>query len=274
MAQTKIYPSTQAQVQAVQNTVDEINSKIVTPTYQVKTVMPSNVQQTIQADTGYTALSGVVVNPIAALMPDNLEDFIMHKNEDFFTLSLDGEIPHYACYEQLKLKEVYGNLTGTIGEYSFGYCRNLSHVETKNVTHVSSGSFFECTSLNSIDLRNSDNVGINCFFNCTALIAVDVRNVLDISIQGFSGCLSLILVDCTSCTTPPTIQANTFNNTNDGFRVAVANDTEKALFQSATNWSTRASQIYTVAEIEAIVGMTYDEYYLQIFGHARNEVQT
>ena len=28
MAQTKIYPSTQAQVQAVQNTVDEINSKV------------------------------------------------------------------------------------------------------------------------------------------------------------------------------------------------------------------------------------------------------
>ena len=28
MAQTKIYPSTQAQVQAVQNTVDEINSRV------------------------------------------------------------------------------------------------------------------------------------------------------------------------------------------------------------------------------------------------------
>lgn len=28
MAQIKIYPSTQAQVQAVQNTVDEINSKV------------------------------------------------------------------------------------------------------------------------------------------------------------------------------------------------------------------------------------------------------
>lgn len=28
MTQTKIYPSTQAQVQAVQNTVDEINAKI------------------------------------------------------------------------------------------------------------------------------------------------------------------------------------------------------------------------------------------------------
>jgi len=39
MAQTKIYPSTQAQVQAVQNTVDEINSKI-TPQFSLSQVIP------------------------------------------------------------------------------------------------------------------------------------------------------------------------------------------------------------------------------------------
>lgn len=39
MAQTKIYPSTQAQVQAVQDTVDEINSKI-TPQFSLSQVIP------------------------------------------------------------------------------------------------------------------------------------------------------------------------------------------------------------------------------------------
>ena len=39
MAQVKIYPSTQAQVQAVQNTVDEINSKI-TPQFSLSQVIP------------------------------------------------------------------------------------------------------------------------------------------------------------------------------------------------------------------------------------------
>jgi hypothetical protein len=39
MAQTKIYPSTQAQVQAVKNTVDEINSKI-TPQFSLSQVIP------------------------------------------------------------------------------------------------------------------------------------------------------------------------------------------------------------------------------------------
>ena len=39
MAQTKIYPSTQAQVQVVQTTVDEINSKI-TPQFSLSQVIP------------------------------------------------------------------------------------------------------------------------------------------------------------------------------------------------------------------------------------------
>jgi len=39
MAQTKIYPSTQAQVQVVQDTVDEINSKI-TPQFSLSQVIP------------------------------------------------------------------------------------------------------------------------------------------------------------------------------------------------------------------------------------------
>lgn len=39
MAQTKIYPSTQAQVQTVQSTVDEINSKI-TPQFSLSQVIP------------------------------------------------------------------------------------------------------------------------------------------------------------------------------------------------------------------------------------------
>lgn len=39
MAQTKIYPSTQAQVQAVQSTVDEINAKIA-PQLDLSKVIP------------------------------------------------------------------------------------------------------------------------------------------------------------------------------------------------------------------------------------------
>ena len=228
MGQTKIYPSTQAQVQAVQNTVNEINSKIVTPSYEVKVENPSNIQKTVTPSPGYTALSAVVINPIAALMPENLEDFIMRNDQmENFSISVNGSIPDYACYMQKKLVAVYGDLSGTIG----------------------GSAFYGCTNLQSVDMRNVTSIGSSAFYNCA----------------------NLQLVDCTSCTTPPTIQGNTFVSTNNSFRVVAATDTEKALFQAATNWSVRASQIYTVAEIEALVGMTYDEYYLQIFGHARND---
>lgn len=273
MAQTKIYPSTQAQVQAVQSTVDEINSKIVTPHYQVKTVTPSNIQQTVQADSGYTALSGVVVNPIAALMPENLEDFIMRNDQmENFSISVNGSIPDYACYMQKKLVAVYGDLSGTIGGSAFDGCTELQTINTMNVTSIGADVFHHCPSLQTIDTRNITSIGNHAFNSCTSLRTIDMRNATLIGSSAFNSCSNLQLVDCTSCTTPPTIQSNTFQSTNNSFRVVVATNTEKALFQAATNWSARASQIYTVAEIEAIVGMTYDEYYLQIFGHARNEV--
>ena len=203
MGQTKIYPSTQAQVQAVQNTVNEINSKIVTPSYEVKVENPSNIQKTVTPSPGYTAAA------------------------------------------------VYGDLSGTIG----------------------ANAFQNCTSLQSIDARNVILIGSGAFQSCASLQSVDARNVTSISSSAFQSCASLQLIDCTSCTTPPTIYISTFNNTNNSFMVVVATDTEKALFQAATNWSAIASRIYTVAEIEALVGMTYDEYYLQCFGHPRNEVQ-
>ena len=274
MAQTKIYPSTQAQVQAVQSTVDEINSKIVTPTYQVKTVTPSNVQQTVQADSGYTALSGVVVNPIATLMPDNLEDFIMRNDRmENFSISINGSIPDYACYSQIHLAAVYGDLNGTISNNAFYNCTNLQTIDARNVTSIGPSAFQSCASLQTIDARNVTSIGGGVFRACASLQNIDARNVTSIGPSAFQSCASLQLIDCTSCTAPPTIQSNTFQDTNNNFKVAVVTDTEKALFQAATNWSARASQIYTVAEIEALVGMTYDEYYLQIFGHARNEVQ-
>lgn len=252
MGQTKIYPSTQAQVQAVQNTVNEINSKIVTPSYEVKVENPSNIQKTVTPSPGYTALSAVVINPIAALMPENLEDFIMRNDRmENFSILVNGSIPAYACYGQIHLAAVYGDLSGTIG----------------------ANAFQNCTSLQSIDARNVILIGSGAFQSCASLQSVDARNVTSISSSAFQSCASLQLIDCTSCTTPPTIYISTFNNTNNSFMVVVATDTEKALFQAATNWSAIASRIYTVAEIEALVGMTYDEYYLQCFGHPRNEVQ-
>ena len=81
------------------------------------------------------------------------------------------------------------------------------------------------------------------------------------------------LIDLTSRATPTTLDnANAFDDTNNTWIAVVANDTIKSDFQNATNWSTFASHFRTIAEVEAEVGMTYDEYYYQLFGEPRNEV--
>lgn len=316
MASTlKVYPATQAQVAAVDAKLDVINGKLPTPTYQVKTVTPSNIQQTIEPDNGYTGLSAVVVNPIAAAMPENLEDFVMRKDTmPEFSLSLSGDVPAYACYHQKNLVAVYGeptnigtrafegctllslfdfNMVTSVSLYAFEECTNLRPTNTQNIITISSRAFEGCKSITnldirsmisisdyafhlcvsmvSIDCRNVTFLGGECFYECTVLKYIDCRNISQISTWVFGKCTSLTILDMTNCDVPPTLaDIDAFSGVTSDWKGVFKNDTVKTAVQSATNWSTYASHIYTVAEIEALYGDTYDNLYLQWFGHARN----
>jgi hypothetical protein len=246
MGQVKIYPSTQAQVQAVQDTVDEINAKIPTPTYQVKTVTPSNVQQTVQADPEFTALSGVVVNP--QTMPENLNDFIMNTSEKLYDIELEGmSIPSYAFYSKNMINRINGDEVTSIGLRAFESSTVFS-ARFVNATSASEANFYSCNNLHFVDIRKITNIDKNMF--------ASGRN--------------LEFIDLTARRTPPSLFS--MHGIGAGVKIIVNDSTDKSAFQAATNWSAMADRIYTVAEIEALVGMTYDEYYLQCFGRARNEV--
>lgn len=255
MGKVRVFPSTQEQVAAVDAKVDQVLTaigQIGQPRLQTKTVTPTLSQQIIAPDSGYDALSSAVVNPVTSaidsnIRPENiannvtilgvtgtnavdLEKFIMRDaNREHFTLALNGNIPSYACYSQMKL-------TGVIDQTAIS---------------IGNSAFESCSSLQEIDLRNATSIGNGAFQSCS----------------------KLKLIDLTSRTTPTTLNNTVaFTNTNNTWIAVVANDTIKSDFQNATNWSTFASHFRTIAEVEAEVGMTYDEYYLQIFGHARNEV--
>lgn len=252
----------------VQTTVDEINSKIVTPKYQAKIVDPTTSQQLIQPDAGYDALSSVTVN--ASSVGRTLETFVMRNNqEDLFDLNLNGNVPDYACYQQSHLRKVTGNIT-EIGSHAFDYCLSLQEIDCRNVTSLGESAFIGCQQLYVVDLRNLANVSRNAFINCH-IRYLDIRKATIIGAAALQANYGLILIDFTSCETPPTIMNTTFALVPTTARYVFKDATVKAAVQSATNWSALASQIYTVAEIEALVGMTYDEYYLQIFGHPRND---
>ena len=183
----------------------------------------------------------------------------------------------------------------TINQNAFGGCTGLTEIDLKNVTTFSSNlqfqncsslrkvigkkvtstanSFYNCPVLKTAILPIAATIGQNTFLNDYSLESVDCRNV-DRIVQGaFGHCKRLNLIDLTSRTTPTTLgHANAFDDTNNTWIAVVANDTIKSDFQNATNWSTFASHFRTIAEVEAEVGMTYDEYYYQLFGEPRNEV--
>ena len=164
------------------------------------------------------------------------------------------------------------NVTTFSGNYHFQSCSSLRKVIGKKVTSTAH-SFYGCSVLGTAILSNVSTIGQNTFLAAYGLKNVDCRNV-DRIVQGaFEKCSRLNLIDLTSRATPTTLDTTiAFNNTNNTWIAVVANDTIKSDFQNATNWSTFASHFRTIAEVEAEVGMTYDEYYYQLFGEPRNEV--
>ena len=299
MGKVRVFPSTQEQVAAVDAKVDQVLTaigQIGQPRLQTKTVTPTLSQQIIAPDSGYDALSSAVVNPVTSaidsnIRPENiannvtilgvtgtnavdLEKFIIRDaNREHFTLALNGNIPSYACYNQIKLTGVIDQTATSIGNSAFYSCSSLQEIDLRNATSIGNSAFQSCSSLQEIDSRNITSIGTSAFSGCSSLQEIDLRNITSIGGSAFSGCSQLKLIDLTSRTTPTTLSnINAFSSTNSTWIAVVANDTIKSDFQNATNWSTFASHFRTIAEVEAEVGMTYDEYYLQIFGHARNEV--
>ena len=166
------------------------------------------------------------------------------------------------------------NVTALLNYSNFERCESLRKIIGKKVvTGISDSCFYFCVSLTTAIFPVATTVGKNTFLAAYALENVDCRNV-DRIVQGsFGGCSRLSLIDLTSRTTPTTLErTDAFKDTNNTWIAVVANDTIKSDFQNATNWSTFASHFRTIAEVEAEVGMTYDEYYYQLFGEPRNEV--
>lgn len=268
MAQTKIYPATQQQAQTIINKIDAVDAKIVTPTYQAKIVTPTTSQQLIEPDSGYTALSSVTVNPANTTDLDNWISRNDQQEPIYLELTTE-QIAPYACYQQTRLVSFKGDNVISIGTNAFQQCGSLQVVDMRNLESIGQFAFQACSSLIKIDIRKVSFVPQETFRSNTSLLYVDARNLDTIAANAFRDCNNLHFIDFTARSAPPYLSGTYDIPTATNCKFIFADDSIKAAVQSASNWSNHSAQIKTIAEIEAEVGMSYDEYYLQCFGHPR-----
>ena len=130
-------------------------------------------------------------------------------------------IPNYLCYKLNGLTSVtIPNPVTEIGDNSFQNCSGLTSVTIGNsVTSIGFNAFNRCNKLNSVTIGNSVTIiGGNAFYGCSALTSVTIQ-----------------------ATTPPTLNSNAFNSTNNCPIYVPAESVDA--YKTATNWSSYASRI-------------------------------
>lgn len=130
----------------------------------------------------------------------------------------------------------------TIGDGAFYDCRSLTSITIPDsVTSIGSGALRNCSSLTSVTIPNNvTSIGDEAFYNCYRLTSVTIGNsVTSIGGYAFNGCSSLkqlILFP----STPPTLASTAIPTTVQSIYVQ---QSSKAAYQAATNWTTFASKI-------------------------------
>lgn len=154
-------------------------------------------------------------------------------------------------------------IDGTLVEYS-----------NENIKKITNYSFYNMPLLESVDLPNVTTVGGNAFMNCYKLHTVNLPKVTSLANYVFQGCSSIEKIDLPSLMS---IQGSVFtNNTalvalilrgnnicslgngNSFNNSAIANGTGYIYvpdhlvesYKTANNWSTYASQIRPLSELE------------------------
>lgn len=134
----------------------------------------------------------------------------------------------------------------SIGAFLFFNCRSLTSIAIPSgVTTVDSESFGGCNSLTSVTIPDSvTSIGSYAFEWCYGLTSVTIGSgITSIGVFAFGGCSGLTSITI-EATTPPTLGADVFDNTND-CPIYVPEESVNA-YKNATNWSTYASRIQAI----------------------------
>ena len=188
------------------------------------------------------------------------------KTEHTIVISGLTSIGDYAFYNCSGLTSVtIPDSVTSIGDYAFYNCSGLTSVTIPDsVTSIGSSAFSFCSGLTSITIPNSvTSIGESAFLNCNRLTSITIPDgVMSIGDGVLYGCSSLTSVtignsvtsigisafeNCTNLrqlilfpSSPPNLGSNAIPTTIQSIYVQ---QSSKAAYQAATNWTAFASKI-------------------------------
>ena len=170
----------------------------------------------------------------------------------------------YLCYGCTKLEEVYMPKCTTLGAYAFYNNTNLKAIDFPKLTAVPANGFRQCTSAISVNLPVCTSLGTYAFQKCSLVEKLDFPMLASIATKAFDQCselTALILRVNKVCTLA---NAAAFDSTpiKSGTGYIYVQPALVSSYQSASNWSTYASQfrpkVATAADLASIDGAVYD----------------
>lgn len=184
-----------------------------------------------------------------------------------------GNILYGAFYKCSSLTSVtIGNSVTSIGTNAFRYCSSLIEITIPNsVTSMGTAAFSGCTALQSVMVPDSiTSITNSAFYGCSSLTSIEIPNsVTSIGDNAFNGCSSLMSIEIPDSvtsiginalligssdnkatirmfgSTPPTIGYNTIG---DNVGKIIVDPGTLSIWQSANNWSAKASIMEEVTE--------------------------
>ena len=156
-------------------------------------------------------------------------------------------IGSYAFYQSKLTSITIPSTVRTLGQNVFQYCTNLTSITLpNNITVISVGLLSGCSSLTNYTIPETvTTIQNSAFENCGLTTIIIPSSVTTIGYGVFQGCSRLTRV-IVNATTPPTLDANVFNNTNNCPIYVPAESVEA--YKTANNWSTYASRIFAIED--------------------------
>lgn len=172
------------------------------------------------------------------------------------------------------ITEYHNDTITSIGFFAFHSCTSLAYVNLPKATSLGTSAFNNCTALTSIEIPKVTSITIQTFYGCSTLETLNLPSVKTTGTQGIRNCKKLTKVDfgavtnigaltLDSCSLLDTLIVRTSSvctlaNTSafSGTKIAsgtgyiyVPDDLVDS-YKTASNWSTYASQIKGISELE------------------------